>query len=153
MEETLVILKPVALARELIGEVINRFERRGLVIAGIKMMQLDEAILKEHYAHLVDKPFFPLLRDSMTALPVIVMCIKGIDAIKVVRKMAGTTNARNAEPGTIRGDYSMSGQHNIVHASDSPESAKVELERFFSKNEIFEYTPANWRFLYALDEI
>lgn len=153
MEETLVILKPVALARELIGEVINRFERRGLIIAGIKMMQLDEAILKEHYAHLVDKPFFPLLRDSMTALPVIVMCIKGIDAIQVVRKMAGTTNARKAEPGTIRGDYSMSGQHNIVHASDSPESAKAELDRFFSKNEIFEYTPSNWRFLYALDEI
>lgn len=153
MESTLVILKPSTLQRGLAGEVIDRFVKKGLLIHGIKMMQLDEAILREHYAHLVDRPFFPDLMHSMSNLPVIVMCVYGKDAVEVVRQMTGATNGRKALPGTIRGDFSMSGQENIVHASDSLESAKVELARFFKPEEIFDYKPLVWRALYAPDEL
>ena len=152
MESTLVILKPSTIQRALVGQVIDRFQRKGLIIAGIKMMQLDEAILREHYSHLVERPFFPSLIRSMTATPVIVMCIRGTEAIDVVRQMTGATNSRKALPGTIRGDYGMSGQENIVHASDSPESAAVELKRFFAPGEIFEYDPLVLPALYAPDE-
>lgn len=149
MEQTLVILKPSAVERNLIGEVIGRIEKKGLIICGLKMMQLDEAILREHYAHLVDKPFFPSLVDSMTASPVVVMCLKGVDVVSVFREMTGVTNGRKANPGTLRGDFCMSGQMNIVHASDSVDNAKIELARFFKPEEIFDYTPANIGFLYG----
>ena len=119
METTLVLLKPGCVQRQLIGEVVNRFERRGLRISGMKMMQLSDEILREHYAHLVDKPFFPGLCASMQASPVVAMAISGVEAVQVVRTMAGVTNGRQAAPGTIRGDYSVSNQQNIVHASDS----------------------------------
>ena len=153
MEQTLVILKPSAVERGLIGEVITRIQDKGLIITGMKMMQLDEAILKEHYAHLVDRPFFPSIVESMTASPVICMVLKGVDAVSVFRKMTGVTNGRNAEPGTLRGDFCMSGQANIVHASDSVENAKIEIARFFKPEEVFDYTPSNLKFLYADDEI
>lgn len=153
MEQTFVILKPSAVKRFLIGDILTRFQHKGLIISGIKMMQLDEAILREHYAHLVDRPFFPSLVESMTSTPVIVLCLKGKDAIAVVRSMTGATNARNAAPGTIRGDYGMSGQENIVHASDSPENAVIEINRFFRQEEIFDYLPCPARTLYAPDEI
>ncbi|MDE5642638.1 MAG: nucleoside-diphosphate kinase [Muribaculaceae bacterium] len=153
MESTLVILKPSTIQRALVGQVIDRFQKKGLIIAGIKMMQLSEDILREHYAHLVERPFFPGLLESMRATPVIVMCIKGKDAVEVVRGMTGATNGRKALPGTIRGDFSMSGQENIIHASDSVESAAVELARFFSEGEIFDYVPALMRSMYASDEI
>ena len=132
MEQTFVILKPSAIQRSLCGDVLTRFQRKGLAIAGIKMMQLDEKILRVHYAHLVDRPFFPTLVKSMTRTPVIVMVLKGKDAVAVVRSMVGATNCRNAAPGTIRGDFGMSGQENIVHASDTPENAVIEINRFFS---------------------
>ena len=153
MEQTLVILKPSAVIRGLMGEVISRFEKKGLIIAGMKMIQLDDKILAEHYAHLVERPFFPLLKKSMMASPVVVMCVRGVDAVAVVRAMTGATNSRKAEPGTIRGDYSMSGQQNIVHASDSVENAEIELARFFDKSEIFDFKPAMLEYLYAEDEI
>ncbi|MBO4379584.1 MAG: nucleoside-diphosphate kinase [Muribaculaceae bacterium] len=153
MERTLVILKPSAIARELVGAVIERFQRRGLIIQGLKMIQLDDAILKEHYAHLVDKPFFPSLARSMKATPVIVMALAGLDAVNVVRAMTGATNGRNATPGTIRGDFCVSNQQNIVHASDSVENANIELKRFFSDNELFDYQTANFRTIYADDEV
>lgn len=153
MEKTLVILKPSAVIRGLMGEVISRFEKKGLIIAGMKMVQLDDKILAEHYAHLVERPFFPLLKKSMMASPVVVMCVRGVDAVAVVRAMTGATNSRKAEPGTIRGDYSMSGQQNIVHASDSVENAEIELARFFDKSEIFDFKPAMLEYLYAEDEI
>lgn len=149
MEQTLVILKPSAVERNLIGEVITRIERKGLIICGMKMIQLDEAILREHYAHLVDKPFFPSIVESMTASPVVVMCLKGVDVVSVFREMTGVTNGRKAAPGTLRGDFCMSGQMNIVHASDSVENAKIELARFFKPEEIFDYTPQNVTFLYG----
>lgn len=147
------ILKPSAIARELAGEVLSRFERKGLIIAGIKMMKLTTSLLEEHYSHLVNKPFFPLILKSMEALPVIVICLKGKDAVQVVRSMTGATNSRNADPGTIRGDYSMSGQENIVHASDSIENAEIEINRFFSDDEILDYLPASINYLYASDEV
>ena len=153
MEQTLVILKPSAVIRGLMGEVISRFEKKGLIIAGMKMVQLDDKMLAEHYAHLVERPFFPLLKKSMMASPVVVMCVRGVDAVAVVRAMTGATNSRKAEPGTIRGDYSMSGQQNIVHASDSVENAEIELARFFNKSEIFDFKPAMLEYLYAEDEI
>lgn len=153
MQQTFVILKPSTIQRALAGEVITRFERKGLFITGIKMMQLDEAILREHYAHLVDRPFFPLLVASMTRTPVIVMVLEGKDAVAVVRSMTGATNCRNAAPGTIRGDFGMSGQENIVHASDSPENAAIEISRFFNPGEIFKYPLATIAATYAPDEL
>lgn len=153
MEQTLVILKPSCVERCLIGEVISRIQNRGIIITGMKMMQLDEKILREHYAHLVDRPFFPGLCASMMASPVVCMVLKGVDVIEVFRTMTGVTNGRKAAPGTLRGDFCMSGQANIIHASDSPENAKIEIARFFKPEEVFDYVPQNINFLYADDEI
>lgn len=153
MEKTLVILKPSCVQRALIGEIISRFEKKGLRLAGMKMVQLTDAILSEHYAHLKDKPFFQRVKDSMQTCPVIIQCWEGKSASKVVRSLIGVTNGRDAAAGTIRGDFSVSSQENIVHASDSPESAKIELKRFFNDNEIFDYKLSTLPNLYASDEI
>lgn len=139
MEKTLVLLKPSTVQRGLIGQVVNRFERKGLRIKGMKMMQLTDELLDEHYAHLVGRPFFPFVKASMMATPVVAMCIEGTEAVEVVRTLTGVTNGRKAAPGTIRGDFAMSGQENIVHASDSVENAEIELKRFFLPEEIFDY--------------
>lgn len=152
MEKTLIILKPSCVQRALIGKVIDRFQQKGLTVAGIKMMQLDEKILREHYAHLVDRPFFPSLLRSMMATPVIVMCLAGKDVVEVVRAMTGATNSRKAAPGTIRGDFGMSGQENIIHASDSPENGVIEVNRFFKPEEIFEYSTITIPCIYSPDE-
>ncbi|MDE6491426.1 MAG: nucleoside-diphosphate kinase [Muribaculaceae bacterium] len=152
MEKTLVILKPSAVLHGYAGQVITRFQQKGLIVAGLKMMMLNEDILREHYAHLVDKPFFPFILRSMMASPVIVMALEGKDAVEVVRLMTGATNGRKALPGTIRGDFSMSSQENIVHASDSIENAAIELDRFFKPEEIYSYQPATLPFTYAPDE-
>lgn len=151
MERTLVILKPSCIHRCLIGEVMKRFEKKGLLLVGIKMMQLDDKILDVHYAHLKDRPFFKMVKQSMMSTPVIVQCWEGKEAVHVVRNLLGVTNSREAAPGTIRGDFSMSSQENIVHASDCPESAEVELKRFFSDNELFTYHKP--MALYSSDEV
>lgn len=153
METTLVIIKPSGIQRGLAGRIISRFEQKGLVIAGMKMMRLSEQLLREHYAHLVDRPFFPSLLRSMMATPVVVLAIKGVDAVSVVRAMTGVTNARNAVPGTIRGDFGMSGQENIVHASDLPENAVIEVARFFKPEELFDYMPVTAPAIYNPDEL
>ena len=153
MERTLVLLKPSTIERALVGEIVNRFEKKGLRIVGMKMMQLTVDILAQHYAHLVKKPFFPILKASMMKTPVIAMCLEGVDAIAVVRYITGYTNGRKADPGTIRGDYCMSNQQNIVHASDSPEAAVEELNRFFRPEEIFDMGDLNLDRLYAVDEL
>lgn len=152
MEKTLVLLKPSCIERSLVGEVIKRIEQRGIIICGLKMMQLDEKILREHYAHLVDKPFFPALAASMMASPVIAMVLEGVEIVEVFRKMTGVTNGRKAEPGTLRGDFCMSGQANIIHASDSVENAQIEINRFFRPEEIFDYSPVTLPFLYGEGE-
>lgn len=153
MEKTLVILKPSCIERGLIGEVISRFERKGLQLAGMKMMHLTEEILNVHYANLEDKPYFRRVKNSMKASPVIVQCWTGKNAVNAVRSIIGPTNGREAAAGTIRGDLSMSSQENIVHASDSVQSAAEELKHFFAADEIIDYTPVIMPFLYANDEI
>ncbi len=153
MEQTLIIFKPSAIERGLVGRVLSRFEEKGLIICGMKMMQLTSDLLRDHYAHLVDLPFFPSILASMTASPVIVMVLKGVDAIQVVRNMTGATNGRQAAPGTIRGDFAMSNQENIIHASSSPEDAQAEIRRFFRPEEIFDYTPCQIPFTYAKSEL
>lgn len=153
MEKTLVIIKPSAISRGLIGEVISRFEKKGLHLIGMKMIELSDEILAEHYAHLAQKPFFQRIKNAMQITPVIVCCWSGLDAVQVVRNMAGVTNGRNAASGTIRGDYSMSVQENIVHTSDSVENAAIELNRFFKPEEIYNFPPHSLDFLYANDEL
>ena len=153
MEQTLIIFKPSAIERALVGKVLSRFEQKGLTITGMKMMQLSEELLRQHYAHLVLRPFFPSVVASMTASPVIVMVLEGVDAINVVRSMTGVTNGRQAAPGTIRGDFAMSNQENIIHASSSAEDAATEIKRFFAPGEIFERTPALTRFINASSEL
>lgn len=153
MERTLILLKPSCVGRGLIGEVISRLEKKGFVICGMKMIQLDEKILREHYSHLVEKPFFPVLVKGMMATPVIAMCLKGVDAVEVVRLMCGVTNGRKAAPGTIRGDFSMSGSQNIIHASDSSENAEIEIARFFKPEELFDYSPLEIGYIYSPDEV
>lgn len=152
LEKTLVILKPSAVQRGLIGEITTRFERKGLRLAGMKMMQLTDELLNEHYAHLSEKPFFQRVKNSMMASPVIVCCYEGVDAIQVVRSMTGATNGRVAIPGTIRGDFSVSSQENIVHTSDSPKTAIEEINRFFKPEELFEYKQVHMTYLYHTDE-
>ncbi len=152
LEKTLVLLKPCTLQRALVGEVIRRFELKGLRLAGLKMMWLTDELLSEHYAHLAAKPFFQRVKDAMRAAPVIACCFEGVDAIAAVRALAGPTNGRLAAPGTLRGDYCMSFQENIVHASDSAETAAAELARFFRPEEIFDYGQCTFDYLYANDE-
>ena len=153
MEKTLVILKPSALQRALVGEVIKRFEQKGLRLAGIKMMQLTDKIVDEHYSHLAGRPFFKRIKDSMMITPVIATCWEGKDAVSIVRNMTGATNGREAIPGTIRGDFSVSVQENIIHTSDSVETAVVELKRFCCDDEIFDYNHLMKSYLYSNDEI
>ncbi|MBR1527241.1 MAG: nucleoside-diphosphate kinase [Prevotella sp.] len=153
MEKTLVLLKPSCVQRQLIGEIITRFERRGLRIAGLKLMQLTDEILREHYSHLVDRPFFQSLADSMMDSPVVAMVLEGKDAVHVVRTMTGSTNGREAAPGTIRGDYSVSNQQNIVHASDSSENAIIEINRFFKPEEVIDYKSSVVNYIYGDGEI
>jgi nucleoside-diphosphate kinase len=152
MERTLVIIKPCAIRRGLIGEVIQRFERRGLQLSGMKMVQLNEEVLADHYAHLVQRPYYQRIVDSMMLTPVIVCCWTGVDAVHIAHVMAGSTNGREAAPGTIRGDYSVSVQENILHTSDTVENGKIEIARFFSADEVFEFEKLNKNVFYAHDE-
>ena len=139
--------------RGLVGEVTRRFEQKGLHLCGMKMCRLTDAQLNEHYAHLAGKPFFQQIKDAMMITPVIMCCYEGIDAVDVVRALTGSTNGRKAAPGTIRGDLSMSFQENIVHASDSAETALAEVARFFRPDELFDYPQPLREFTYAADEV
>lgn len=152
MEKTLVLIKPDAIERGMIGRIITRFEEKGLVVLGMKMLKTDEELLEEHYAHLKDKPFFPRIKDFMTSTPIVAMCVAGIEAVEVVRSICGITNSRQAQPGTIRGDWGMSIQSNLVHASDSLETAGIEVGRFFEDHEIFAYNRMLESIMYAPDE-
>ncbi|MDR1517333.1 MAG: nucleoside-diphosphate kinase [Dysgonamonadaceae bacterium] len=152
MERTLVILKPSAVRRGLIGKVLTRFEDKGLQIIGMKMVFLSDSVLEVHYVHLKEKPFFKRIKDSMQVSPVVALCLKGVGVVEVVRAMTGPTNGRVAPAGTIRGDYSVSVQENIIHASDSAETAKVEVERFFKEDELFDYPQLMLPNIYANDE-
>lgn len=148
-EKSLIIIKPDAVQRNLIGEIIARFERKGLKLIGLKMMNVQDAVLEEHYAHIKDKPFFPGIRDFMKSSPVIVMALEGINAVSSIRLLVGPTKAWEANAGTIRGDFSLSTQSNIVHASDSVESGEEEVRRFFYEGELFDYQKIDVDFIYA----
>ena len=152
MQQTLVIIKPDAINRCLAGEVIKRFEQKGLQIKAMKMQLLQPYVLKEHYSHLKDKAFFEGLISYMASIPSVLMVVQGKQAIEVVRRLVGPTQGRDAMPGTIRGDFSVSNQSNIVHASDNEEAAKKEIERFFRKEEIYDYQKMDFDWIYSKDE-
>lgn len=140
METTLILLKPDTVERGLIGQVLTRLEQKGLKINGLKMMQLDDAIINEHYDFLTDKPFFPSIKAYMSRTPVVAIAASGANAIATVRMLTGATNPSEALPGSIRGDFGLTIDGNIIHASDSPETAEKELQRFFKGQDVFEYS-------------
>ncbi|EKD47516.1 MAG: hypothetical protein ACD_66C00024G0001 [uncultured bacterium] len=146
VQRTLVLIKPDAVQRELVGKVVERFERKGLKIVAMKLAHLDEVTLSEHYGHLKEKPFFGDLLKFMMQTPVVAMIWEGIGVIDEVRKIVGSTNPREADAGTIRADMSMNVPSNMVHASDSVEAAQVEIKRFFRDEEVFTYEKLTDRF-------
>ena len=135
----MILLKPDAIEKHLTGKVLSRFEATGCKIRAIKMMQLDETILREHYAHIIDIPVFPALMVFMQRTPVIAMVLEGEDAISRIRELIGPTNSQAAAPGTIRGDFGENTMINVCHASDSTESAAIEIKRFFKDGEVFDF--------------
>lgn len=140
METTLILLKPDTVERGLIWEVISRLEAKWLKFSGMKMMQLDDSIIEEHYDFLMDKPFFPSIKKYMSRTPVVALAVSGENAILTVRALTGATNPQEALPGSIRGDLWMTIDGNIIHASDSVENAEIELKRFFKWEGIYEYS-------------
>ena len=152
MEKTLILVKPNAIQRGIVGDIVTRFERKGLRLVGMKMMFMTDEIVAEHYAHLVERPFYPYLKASMQAAPIIACVVEGAEAVETVRLMVGATNSRRALPGTIRGDFSMSGEQNVVHASDSVENALAEINRFFAPGELYDYESAITSFEYGGEE-
>lgn len=152
-EKTLVLIKPDALQRGLVGEITSRFEKKGLKLVAAKMMALDEAVLREHYAHIADKPFFPGLAQFMQSTPVLAMCWEGLEVVDAVRNITGITKARQAEAGSIRGDFAMSVSCNVIHASDSVENAMAEVKRFFNPDEVHSYDKSEYVHVYAEDEM
>jgi len=142
LQKTLVLLKPDAVQRGLVGELVSRLERKGLKLVGMKLVRMNDALARQHYAEHVDKPFFKGLAQFITSGPLVAMAIEGEDAICMVRTLMGETNPANAAPGTVRGDYAVSIGLNLVHGSDSLESAQRELALFFKKDEILEYDRA-----------
>jgi nucleoside-diphosphate kinase len=136
-ETTLVLLKPDALSKQLCGKVLQRFEEAGLAIRGMKMFRCSDGLLKEHYAHIADKPFFPEVVGFMQQTPVIALALQGRQAVSRVRELLGPTDSRKAASGTIRGDFGVDVMVNVCHASDSAEAARAELRRFFREGELF----------------
>lgn len=139
MEQTLVILKPNAVQRELIGDLISRFERRGLKITAMKLCRISTETAAHHYREHLEEPFYEDLISFITSGPSVIIVLESLAAVTIVRSMVGTTNPADAAPGTIRGDFATSPGHNMIHASDSIESAKKEIELFFSSDEMMNY--------------
>lgn len=131
MERTFVMLKPETVRRRLMGEIITRIERKDFKIKAMKMMQLDEPLIREHYSHIADKPFFGDILKNMTSGPVVAMIVEGEDVVKGIRNLMGATKWLEAPAGTIRGDYANSTSENLIHGSDSVENAEIEIKRFF----------------------
>ncbi|MFC2078738.1 nucleoside-diphosphate kinase [Candidatus Bipolaricaulota bacterium] len=143
---TLVLCKPDAVQRGYVGQIVSRFECKGLKIAGMKMLRVDEALADRHYQEHMEKPFYPELRGFITSSPVIALAIEGDNAVEIVRELMGTTNPQKAAPGTIRGDLGMNFTKNLVHGSDSLASAEREIALFFDENELYDYemTISKW---------
>jgi nucleoside-diphosphate kinase len=138
MQKTLIIFKPDCMEQRHVGDVLNRFEKAGFTIIGCKMLRLTPALLRDHYAHVADKPFYPEIERFMSSRPVIVMALAGEAIVQKVRDLLGPTDSRKAAKGTIRGDFGTEMMKNVVHASDSDENARTEIARFFKSDEIFE---------------
>ncbi|HSD98322.1 MAG TPA: nucleoside-diphosphate kinase [Patescibacteria group bacterium] len=153
MEQTVVLVKPDGLQRGLIGEVIHRFERKGLHLVALKMMEITDSVLDEWYAHHKDKPFFPKLKEYMKSYPIIAMAWEGLDAASTVRTLIGITKARDAAPGTIRGDFGMSQQLNLIHASESSDAAAKEISLLFTKEELFDWKKISSSSIYSEEEM
>ena len=139
LERSFVLLKPDAVARRLVGEILGRFESKGLKVVGMKMLKVTPDLSKKHYAEHVSKPFYPMLEEFITSGPVIALAIEGPQAITVIRSMLGSTNGREAPLGTIRGDFGLSRQMNLVHGSDGPDAAARELAIYFKPEELLSY--------------
>jgi nucleoside-diphosphate kinase len=148
VQRTLIILKPDALCRGLCGRIVTRFEDKGLKVVGLKMMRISRELAERHYAPHKGKDFYEPLIRFMTATPVIVMALEGKEAVAICRRVMGPTFGADAEPGTIRGDFGVSRRFNLIHGSDSPESAADELALFFDADELFEYEPGGWQWTY-----
>ncbi|MBI2074674.1 MAG: nucleoside-diphosphate kinase [Candidatus Levybacteria bacterium] len=153
MERSVVLIKPDGLQRGVAGEIIHRFERKGLQLIAIKMIALDDALLDEWYAHHKDKPFFANLKAYMKSYPVVAMLWEGVEAVATIRKLVGVTKAREAEPGTIRGDFAMSQQYNLIHASENAEIAKKEESLMFSPSEVFPWKKTDLTHIYLDEEL
>ena len=152
MERTLIIAKPDALQRGLIGQIINRLEQKGLKLIGIKMSSLDEAMLRTHYAEHVDKSFYSGLEQFMKSSPVVLMAWEGYECVESVRTLVGATNPREAPPGSIRGDLAIGTGRNLIHASDSKQSGEAEVASFFKPEELFEYDKSEYVHIYEAHE-
>jgi nucleoside-diphosphate kinase len=140
IHSTLILLKPDTVARGIVGDIISRLERKSLKVVGMKLISMSKELLVEHYGHHSEKPYFPKIVAYMTDGPVLAMVIEGIDAVRQVRNLCGATDPQFAAPGTIRGDHSCTIDYNLIHASDSIDSADVEISRFFKAEEVFQYT-------------
>lgn len=152
MERTLIIAKPDAVQRGLIGEIITRLERKGLKLIGLKMTSLDEAKLRSHYAEHVEKGFYAGLEEFMKSSPVVVMAWEGFECVESVRLLVGATNPRQADPGSIRGDLAIGTGRNLIHASDSKASGKAEVRNFFDEGELFDYDKSEYADIYESHE-
>lgn len=152
MQRSAVLVKPDGLQRGLIGEIIARFERKGLKLVGLKMIHLSDEILDTWYGHHKDKPFFPKLKGFMMQTPIVAMVWEGLDAVDTIRKLVGVTKGREAEGGSVRGDFAMSMSNNLIHASDAAESAEKEIRLLFEADEVFEYVSAADYLIYSDEE-
>jgi len=152
MEKTLIIAKPDALQRGLVGEIISRLERKGLKLIGIKMEALDETRLRIHYAEHVEKGFYSGLEEFMKSSPVVLMAWEGYECVESVRSIVGATNPRTATPGSIRGDLAIGTGRNLIHASDSKESGESEIAHFFSESELHDYNKSEYMHIYEEHE-
>jgi nucleoside-diphosphate kinase len=148
LQKTLVILKPDCVARRLVGRVVARFETKGLQIVGMRLMKISKPLARKMYAEHLGKPFYEPLVAFMTSAPVVVMCLKGLNAVAVVRSMLGPTFGPDAPPGTVRGDFGLSKRYNLVHGSDSPKSAKRELALYFKPSDLVNDPSADMDWVY-----
>ena len=143
MQKSLVLLKPDCIQKGYIGEVLSRFEKKWLKVVAMKMIEMSDELIKDHYSHLSDKPFFPEIVNYMTMCPIVAMILEGDDSIETLRTMCGATDPLQAAPGTVRGDLALTIRYNVVHASDGEDAAKEEIARFFNEDEIFGYKKIN----------
>jgi len=153
LERTLIILKPDCIQRRLIGRIIQRFEDKGLVVAAMKLMQIPRSLAERHYAPHKGKPFYPGLIDYVTRGPVVVMVLQGDRCIEIARTLMGKTFGYEAAPGTIRGDFGASRSYNLVHGSDSPDSAATEIALYFKPDEVLDYNPVGTEWVFVPNDV